>query len=145
MIWYIVMRYNATKATDADLSTLAAFRYTLRKFLRFSEEAAVSAGLRPQHYLALLAIHGDPDRDRVTVGVLADRMQLRPNSAVGLADRLVSRGLLRRRTSPRDGREVRLILTPRGERTVRRVAGMNRGEITRLKGEIIHLLRKLGH
>ncbi len=139
------MRHNATKATDADLATLAAFRYALRKFQRFSEEAAASAGLRPQHYLALLAIHGYPDRDLVTVGVLADRMQLRPNSAVGLADRLVSRGLLRRRTSPRDGREVRLILTPRGERTVRQVAGMNRGEITRLKDEIIHLLRKLGH
>ena len=132
-------------ATDGDLVTLAGFRYALRKFLRFSEEAAASAGLRPQHYLALLAIHGHPDTSRVTLGVLAERMQVRPNSAVGLADRLVRRGLVLRRRSPQDAREVRLVLTARGERMLRRVAGLNRAELTRLKDEIIRLLRKLGH
>lgn len=132
-------------ATDADLATLSGFRYELRKFLRFSEEAAASAGLRPQHYLALLAIHGHPDKGRVTLGVLAERMQVRPNSAVGLADRLVRRGLVLRRRSAKDAREVRLVLTTRGERMLRRVAGMNRAELTRLKDEIIRLLRKLGH
>ena len=139
------MRYNATRASDADLRTLAAFRYALRRFLRFSEQAAGTAGLTPQHYLALLAIHGSPDRDHVTLGVLAERMQVAPNSAVGLADRLARRGLLRRRNSPRDGREVRLVLTARGQRALRRVAGLNRGELARLKDEIIRLLRQLGH
>jgi DNA-binding MarR family transcriptional regulator len=139
------MRYNATRATDADLATLAGFRYALRKFLRFSEQAAASAGLRPQHYLALLAIHGHRDKRQVTLGVLAERMQMRPNSAVGLADRLARRGLLLRRRSARDAREVRLVLTARGERMLRKVAGLNRAELTRLKDEIIRLLRKLGH
>lgn len=138
------MRHNS-HATDADLATLAGFRYALRKFLRFSEEAAASAGLRPQHYLALLAIHGHKDAHRVTLGVLAERMQVRHNSAVGLADRLVRRGLVLRRRSAKDAREVRLVLTARGDRMLRRVAGMNRAELTRLKDEIIRLLRKLGH
>jgi hypothetical protein len=40
---------------------------------------------------------------------------------------------------------VRLVLTARGERMLRKVAGLNRGELTRLKDEIIRLLRKLGH
>src|SRR5579859_2169152 len=117
------MRYIAT---DADLATLAGFRYALRKFLRFSEEAAASAGLRPQHYLALLAIRGHPDTRHITLGVLAERMQVRPHSAVGLADRLVRRGLVLRRRSARDGREVHLVLTARGERMLRMVAGLNR-------------------
>ena len=139
------MRHNVSRASDADLRTLAAFRYALRKFLRFSEEAATSAGLTPQHYLALLAIHGHAPRDSVTLGVLAERMQVRANSAVGLADRLARRGLVRRRPSPEDGREVRLELTARGGRAVRRVAGLNRRELTRLRDDIIHLLRKRGH
>jgi DNA-binding MarR family transcriptional regulator len=139
------MRHIATHATDTDLATLAGFRYALRKFLRFSEQAAASAGLRPQHYLALLAIQGHKGTGHVTLGVLAERMQVRPNSAVGLADRLTRRGLVLRRRSARDAREVRLVLTARGERMLRKVAGLNRGELTRLKDEIIRLLRKLGH
>ena len=144
LVKYIVMRHNA-HASDADLLTLAAFRYQLRRFLRFSERAATTAGLTPQHYLALLAIHGHAENGPVTVGVLADRMQILPNSAVGLADRLARKGLLRRRASPRDAREVHLALTSRGQRQLRRVAGLNRGELARLKDEIISLLRKLGH
>ncbi|MFI5207736.1 MAG: MarR family transcriptional regulator [Gemmatimonadales bacterium] len=139
------MRHNTPKATDADLATLAGFRYALRKFLRFSEQSATSAGLRPQHYLALLAIRGHPDNGRVTLGELAERLQVRPNSAVGLADRLARRGLLLRRRSARDAREVRLVLTARGERMLRKVASMNRAELTRLKDEIIRLLSTLGH
>jgi len=139
------MRYNSPAVTDRDLITLAAFRFALRRFLRFSEEAAGSAGLLPQHYLALLAIRGAPVRGRVTLGVLADRLQVRPNSAVGLADRLARRGLVRRRASNGDGREVRLEVTARGDRMLRRVAGLNRGELVRLKTEIIRLLRRLGH
>src|SRR5262249_20080421 len=141
---YIVMRHNSRAASDQDLVTLAAFRYALRRFLRFSEDAASPTGLLPQHYLALLAIRGAPQQELVTLGVLADRLQVRPNSAVGLADRLSRRGLVRRRASNGDGREVRLEVTARGDRMVRRVAGLNRGELVRLKTEIIRLLRRLG-
>ena len=139
------MRHNAKQATDSDLATLAAFRYALRRFLRFSEVSAATVGLRSQHYLALLAIHGYPQRDNVTVGVLAERLQVAPNSAVGMADRLARRGLVARRRSKRDGREVCLVLTARGQRKLRQVAALNRGELTKLKAEIIRLLRELGH
>ena len=46
-----------------EYETLAAFRYALRQFLRFSEVAAQEAGLTPQQYQALLAIKGYPGRD----------------------------------------------------------------------------------
>src|ERR1035437_2588779 len=77
------------KLSKAQYETLAAFRYALRQFLHFSEKAAKNAGITPQRHQALLAIKGLPGRDRVTVGELAERLQLRHHSAVGLIDRLV--------------------------------------------------------
>jgi hypothetical protein len=34
----------------ADYRALAEFRYQIRRFLRFSEDAARSAGIEPQHH-----------------------------------------------------------------------------------------------
>ncbi|HWW03374.1 MAG TPA: helix-turn-helix domain-containing protein [Candidatus Acidoferrum sp.] len=39
--------------------------------------------MTPQQHQALLAIQGFPGRDCVTVGELAERLQLRHHSAVG--------------------------------------------------------------
>ena len=44
----------------SQYETLAAFRYALRRFIRFSEEAAQAAGVTAQQYQALLAIKGFP-------------------------------------------------------------------------------------
>ncbi|MCW0220224.1 MAG: hypothetical protein OJI67_18000, partial [Prosthecobacter sp.] len=54
--------------TQAQYETLASFRFALRRFLRFSEQAAQSAGITPQQHQALLVIKGFHDRNRVTVG-----------------------------------------------------------------------------
>jgi hypothetical protein len=80
--------------TAADYQALAEFRYQIRRFLRYSEQAARRGGLKPaQHQLlsAIKAHDGQP-----TVGELAERMQLRHHSTVGLIDRLVQGGLVRR-------------------------------------------------
>ena len=60
-----------------DYTTLAEFRYLLRQFGAFSEEAARAAGLTVQQHQALLAIKGFPGRDQVTVGELAERLNLK--------------------------------------------------------------------
>ena len=49
--------------SKADYETLAEFRYALRCFLRFSENAAESAGLTLQHHQALLFIIGYTGRE----------------------------------------------------------------------------------
>ncbi|HEY2034092.1 MAG TPA: hypothetical protein VGH02_10445, partial [Rhizomicrobium sp.] len=46
------------KLTPADYRALAEFRFLLRRFMAFSEEAARAAGLAPQQHQALLAIKG---------------------------------------------------------------------------------------
>ena len=90
----------------SQYETLAAFRYALRRFIHFSEEAAQAAGITAQQYQALLAIKGFPARDNVTVGELAERLQLRHHSAVGLIDRLEAEKLVVRAPSAEDRRHV---------------------------------------
>ena len=80
--------------TKAEYESMAAVRYALRRFLRFSEDGAKAVGLTPQQHQALLAIKGYPARDSVTVGELAERLQVRHHSAVGLVDRLEALGLV---------------------------------------------------
>jgi DNA-binding MarR family transcriptional regulator len=129
--------------TKAEYEALAALRYGLRRFLHFSEEAARRAGLTPQHHQALLAIKGFPGRDRVTVGDLAERLQLRHHSAVGLADRLVSARLVKRQHNAPDRRQVHLTLTPRGEAVLARLSATHKEQLRRLAPEIKELLERL--
>ena len=127
----------------SQYETLAAFRYALRRFIRFSEEAAQAAGITAQQYQALLAIKGFPSRDKVTVGELAERLQLRHHSAVGLIDRLVARKLAAREPSAEDRRQVLVQLTRRGEEVLEKLASVHREQLKRIGPEISLLLGRL--
>jgi DNA-binding MarR family transcriptional regulator len=127
----------------SQYETLAAFRYALRRFIRFSEEAAQAAGITAQQYQALLAIKGFPARDRITVGELAERLQLRHHSAVGLIDRLVAEKLAAREPSAKDRRQVLVQLTRRGEGILEQLASVHREQLRRIGPEISQLLERL--
>jgi DNA-binding MarR family transcriptional regulator len=129
--------------TDAEYEALAGFRYALRRFLHFSEEAAREAGLEPQQHQALLAIRGFGGGSPVSVGDLAERLQVRHHSAVGLVDRLATLGLVRREPSAKDRRRVVLKLTAAGQRTLGRVAGAHRAELVRVGPRLESFLRML--
>ena len=129
--------------TRAEYQALAAFRYALRQFLRFSEEAAVAAGITPQQHQALLAIKGFPGRDRITIGELAERLQLRHHSAVGLTDRLVAEKLTARRRDSADRREVHLVLTARGESVLEKLSAAHKEQLRRVGPQIRLLLETL--
>ncbi len=93
-----------------DYQRLAEFRYHLRAFLKFSERAAAQMGLNPQQHQALLAIKGTLG-GQITIGILAERLGIRHNTAVELIDRLIANGLAERRQNPEDRREVLIDLT----------------------------------
>jgi DNA-binding MarR family transcriptional regulator len=131
------------KVTQSGYEALAAFRATLRQFLAFSEAAAEGVGLTPRQYQVLLAIRGVPRHEQVTIGDLADRLRVRPHSAVGLVDRLVSLGLLARQTSKEDRRRVHAVLTPRGRRMLERLASVHLEELKQLGPRLDTLLRSL--
>ena len=129
--------------SKSQYETLAAFRYALRRFIRFSEEAAQAAGVTAQQYQALLAIKGFPGRDSVTVGELAERLQLRHHSAVGLVDRLAAEKLAVRVPSAKDHRQVLIQVTDRGETVVEKIASVHRQQLKRIGPEIRQLLEQL--
>lgn len=139
----VVERRHPARPSKATYVNQAAFRFALREFLRFSETAARRVGLTPQQYQTLLAIRGFPGRDAVSIGELAERLQLRHNTAVGLVDRLVAKRLAARAKSSMDRRRVLVRLTAHGIRLLERVSAANRGELRRLRPRLMQLLRRL--
>jgi DNA-binding MarR family transcriptional regulator len=116
----------------ADYQRLAEFRYLLRRFLVFSEQAAEQAGLTAQQHQALLTIKGHRGAQPMNTGALAERLAIRPHSAVGLIDRLVEKGYVRRQTAAADRRQVLIDLTRAGEAQLRSLTVAHRDEIKRL-------------
>lgn len=132
---------NSAFLRKEDYEVLAEFRYTLRKFLRFSEEAAVKYDLTPQQYQALLAIEGFPGRNYITVGELAERLQIAHHSAVGLADRLEKTSLVVRRVDSDDRRKVWLSLTKSGLNLLEKLYRVHRSELLSVGPRLTSLLR----
>jgi len=128
--------------SKSQYELLAAFRYALRQFLHFSEETAQNAGITPQHHQALLAIKGFPERDCVTVGELAERLQLRHHSAVGLIDRLVAEELVARAPSAKDRRQVYVQLTRRGETILGKLSSAHLEQLKRMAPQLILRLKQ---
>ena len=115
-----------------DYAQLAAFRHALRGFLHFSETAAAAEGLTSQHYQAMLILRGWPNDEPVSISDLAQQLLIKHNSAVGLVDRLVGRGLVVRDPSTVDRRKVELRLSPQGRRVLGDLAAMHRSELRRI-------------
>lgn len=127
---------------DKDYRTLAAFRLTLRRFLHFSEAAAEAAGLSPQQHQALLAIRAAQD-GTMLVGELAETLLIRPHSASGLIDRLERQGLIGRNSPGADRRQVRVLLTPAGEKVLASLSSAHRTELRRIRPLLEELVGKL--
>jgi DNA-binding MarR family transcriptional regulator len=132
------------KLSKHQYELLASFRYALRRFLHFSESAANAAGITPQHHQALLAIKGFPGRESLSVGELAERLQIRHHSAVGLVDRLVAEKLVRRESSAGDHRQVMVRLTARGESILEKLSELHQTELKTLGPELRRMLARLG-
>jgi DNA-binding MarR family transcriptional regulator len=131
----------AESAPDTKLSggegvvrELARFRYALRKFLRFSEEAARRCGVTPQQHQLMLGIAGYTGRGSATVSELAEFLQERPHSVVGLIERAVQHGLVRRTQDETDRRVVNVSLTPGGREILSDLARLHQEETGAFKG-----------
>jgi len=85
------------RTLTADDGALAEFRYQIRQFLHFSEKAARSAGLNPQHHQLLLALKGIPKGLLPSINEIARRLHLRHHSVVELTN-LLTAGILGQRS-----------------------------------------------
>jgi DNA-binding MarR family transcriptional regulator len=117
------------KLTNSDYESLAEFRHLIRRFLRFSEEAARAAGLEPRQHQLLLALKGIPAGVRPRIAELAEKLQIQHHSAVELVNRLESAGFVRRQRAAEDRREVLLYLTAHGEKVLQQLSIDHREEL----------------
>ena len=112
---------------------LARFRYALRIFLRFSETAARECGVTPQQHQLMLGVAGFSGRGSATISELAEFLQERHHSVVGLVGRAVRRGLVRTVQNRDDRRVVIVSLTPTGRRLLIRLSALHRREAGRMR------------
>ncbi len=130
-------------SVSPDYKAMAEFRFQIRRFLRFSEQTARAGGLEPQQYQLLLTLKGMDDDLVPKIGEIAQRLQIQHHSTVELVDRLVRRGLIRRRRSDSDRREVILELTPRGDKILQDLALRHWSEYRNMAPELIGSLKKV--
>jgi len=137
-------------ATNQELSlreyqALAEFRYQLRRFLRFSEEAARSVGLEPQQHQLLLALKGLPEGRAATVGELAERLQIQHHSTVELINRMAERDLIERSRDENDQRRVNIRLTGNGDEVLRKLSLLHQEELRTTGPALVRTLMTLTH
>jgi DNA-binding MarR family transcriptional regulator len=129
--------------SQAQYELLSELRYSLRLFAGFSEAAAKAAGITPTQHQALLAIKAFGASGLASIGDLAERLCIRHHSAVGLVDRLMSAGFVRRAQDAADRRRVRVVLSARGERTLEKLSIAHRDELRRIGPQVEALLERL--
>jgi DNA-binding MarR family transcriptional regulator len=127
----------------SDYQALADFRYRIRCFVRFSEDAARQLGVEPQHHQLMLAIKGRADGEVPRIAYLAERLQIQHHSAVELVDRLEKKGLISRTRGDEDRREVHVQLTPQGEHILEELTQHLRAELQFAAPALVESLQKL--
>jgi DNA-binding MarR family transcriptional regulator len=117
----------------AVVRDLAQFRYALRKFLRFSEDAARECGITPQQHQLMLGVQGYTDHGSATISELAEFLQERHHSVVGLVERAEQNGLVLRTQDESDRRVVNVTLTESGQKVLFDLTRMHYEEAKRLR------------
>jgi len=131
------------KLTVTDYQALAEFRYQIRRFLHFSDEAVVGAGLERGQYQLMLAIKGLPQATRPRIRDIANRMLIQHHSAVELINRLEAGGYVRRERAEDDRREVLVQLTNKGERVLAELALHHHEELQDAAPALVAALRRV--
>lgn len=127
---------SRAKSQGEDLSTLVeavlgASRVLVAVAAQSLAIVAEEVTLPQYRVLVLIASRG-PQR----VLSLADALSVTPSTATRMCDRLVKKGLVRRRTARSDRREVRITLAPAGKALVEEVTQRRRDQIAELLNSI---------
>jgi DNA-binding MarR family transcriptional regulator len=123
-----------------DYRRLAEFRFAIRSFLDFSQQAARAAGLTAQQHQALLTIKSLSTSGNVSIAALAERLLKRHHSAVELVNRLVDLQLLQRQQDDEDRRRVHLSLTAKAERLLESLSAAHLDELQRMRPSLRAIL-----
>ena len=128
------------RASRQEIEALAEFRFTLRRFLSFSEEAAMSKDLTSLQWQALLAIEAS-DQHRLESGALAKSLLVSAQSAAQLIDRLELLGFAERSGSEADRRNVVVTLSEKGRHLVQELAGRHLAQLVKRRKQLVEVVR----
>jgi DNA-binding MarR family transcriptional regulator len=134
---------SGARHPELDYRALAEIRYQIRRFTVFSEQQARAAGLEPQQHQLLLALKGLPPGLRPSIGVLAERLAVKHHTVVGLVDRLVGTGLVRRSPSDVDHREILIVITARGRAVLRGLSLRHEAELRTAGPALVDALQRV--
>lgn len=123
-----------------DFSHLLAFRVSLRRFQRWSEDQAAAVGLTHVQHQLLVAVKGHPGDVAPAIGEIAGYLLLRHHSVVELVNRAEAAGLVRRFPDPEDARVVRVDLTRKGDRLVTELTEAHLAELHTLAASLHDLV-----
>jgi DNA-binding MarR family transcriptional regulator len=118
--------------TDRQYRQLLEFRVQLRRFDRWSRDAAAERGLTHAQHQLLLAVRGSPTPGGPSIGEVAEALLVRHHTAGELVNRLAARGFVERVPDEADHRRVRLRLTAAGEKVLRDLTAVHLEELRRL-------------
>jgi DNA-binding MarR family transcriptional regulator len=124
----------STSPSKKEIEALSDFRYRLRCFIRFSEELTHALGITNLQYLLLLHTKGYKGREWASITELAERLQAHHHGVVALVSRCEKLGLVYRKRSSDDKREVEIHLTPEGDKLIKKIAALHRNELLNLQG-----------
>ncbi|WP_282695952.1 MarR family transcriptional regulator [Streptomyces sp. CC208A] len=122
--------HEATEPGDEDIeavtrAVLTASRLLVAVSARSLATVEESITLPQFRMLVVLSSHG-PSK----LVAVADRLAVQPSTAMRMVDRLITAGLMSRRTNPENRRETVLSLTEEGVRVVQDVTSRRKAEIT---------------
>jgi DNA-binding MarR family transcriptional regulator len=135
-----VSRATPPGLTDRDYANLLRFRTELRRFDAWSHERAAEVGLTHAQHQLLLAVRGHADGRGPTISEVAEYLNVRHHSAVGLVDRAERLGVVARVRDDEDARVVRVRLTALGEQRIAALTELHIAELARLAPTLQHLV-----
>ena len=128
--------------TTDQYRALSDFRFSVRRFQQFSDNAAREAGLEPRQHQMLLAVKAATDQT-MTIGDIASRLLIRHHSAVELVRRTEERDLVIRTRGARDRRQVFVQLTPLGEQSLSALSASHHRELQSAAPDLIRSLQRI--
>lgn len=137
-------RQRDSQLDREQYAAIATFRYELRRFLAFSEAAAGAEDLPSQQHQALLVIAGHQSPEPPTVGTIADRLLIAPQTAAELVSRMEKADFVTKSPAAHDRRAVELALTPRARTLLDHLTAAHLEELTVLEPALARALRRLG-
>ena len=115
--------------TLADYRALAEFRFQIRRYLAFGEQAIKGAGLQSRQYQLLLALKGLPEGMEPTITNIANRLGIRHHSTVELINRLEKRGFVKRQRSDVHRSFVFILITKEGETVLQKLVASRKADL----------------